>query len=239
TSAPEEFLAQGELEVIENHLRIILKSYKAASKKKAPQSAWKPVYAGIEALTIFLQTKSAWISSPNDAVRAQAIFAAYGAAWIGVAEHLTELGSFGENSYPSVRCAVNTALNFGNETNEKAGKKLSDWPAKLEAVWTGTEYVGDKKKKKPANAGGNNDEPKKKSKKKKDDFGSDEDEDSGKKKKAGKKSTVVVEEAPSNPFDFEECITRLKADRKQIGGTQFDIETFTEDMKQKLAVAAN
>ncbi|KAJ3350721.1 hypothetical protein HDU83_009449 [Entophlyctis luteolus] len=237
TTVSIDYLAEGELEVIENHLRVVLKSLKAASKKKAPQSAWKPVYASMEALTIFFQTKTAWLKS-KDANRAAAIFCAFGAGWITVAERLTELGSFGENAYPSVRCAVNATLAFGNEVNEASGKKISDWPAKFESVWTGNEYAGDKKKKPQAV---NNDDAKKKASKKKknDEFGSDDEDDGGKKKKGAKKATAAPAAAAvvMNPWDFEECIARLKGERKQIGGSEFDIDSMSEEMKLKLVVA--
>ncbi|KAI9335072.1 hypothetical protein BDR26DRAFT_866148 [Obelidium mucronatum] len=234
-TAPTEFTSSGELEVLENQLRVVLKHFKLASKKKSPQSAWKPVYASLEAITIYLQTKTSWVTSIKDASRVEQVFTAFGCAWVATATHLTELGSFSENVYPSVRNAVNTTLAIGNEFNERAGKVLSDWPAKLEAVWTGTEYAGDKKKKPKPVA----EEAPKKKKKAKDGFESDEDEDDKKKKKkSAAKKTVVSNEPPANPWDFEEAIARLKADRKQIGGNQFDIASMTEEMREKLAIAA-
>jgi len=243
-SSSPDFIASGELEVIENHLRAILKAYKNANKKKSPQSAWKPVYAHCEALTLYLQSRSAWFESmdPKEAERVARAFTAFGCAWVCLADKLNELGSFSENNYPSVRSAVNATITVGNEVNEKVGKKMSDWPAKLEAIWTGNEYAGDKKKKqqKPEDGDASGGSKKKSKKKSQDD---DEDDDAGaggKKKKGGKKPAAPVDEAlPANPWDFEDSIARLKADRKQIGGSLFDIAVMSEEMRLKLAVAAN
>ncbi|KAJ3031908.1 UNVERIFIED_CONTAM: hypothetical protein HDU68_010867 [Siphonaria sp. JEL0065] len=232
-----DFSSSGELEVLENQLRVVLKHFKLANKKKSPQSAWKPVYASLEAITIYLQTKNSWVMSVKDAARVEAVFTAFGCAWVATAAHLTELGVFNENSYPSVRNAVNTTMAIGNEFNERVGRVLSDWPAKLESVWTGTEYAGDKKKKKAANNGGSDEAPKKK-KKAKDGFESDDDETEKKKKKKPAKTTAVSDESPADPWDFEAAIARLKADRKQIGGNQFDIAAMSDELREKLAIAA-
>ncbi|KAJ3407917.1 hypothetical protein HDU80_007375 [Chytriomyces hyalinus] len=239
-AADPEFIAAGELEVVENHLRQTLRAYKNACKKKSPQSAWKPVFAALEALTMYMQSKNTWVTSTKHSTRAANAFTAYGCAWVCVAEKLNDLGLFVENSYPSVRCAVNSTLAVGNELNEKVGHKMSDWPAKLEAIWTDTPYAGEKKKpyvNENADTGA-----KKKSKKKKGEEYDDEDEEAGGKKRKGSKksgSPATTQSEPANPWDFEEAIARLKEDRKQIGGSDFDIAVMTEDLRAKLAVAAD
>jgi len=123
----------------------------------------------------------------------------------------------------------------------KVQKKISDWPAKLESIWTGNDYAEEKKKKPQPTA---DDGAKKKSKKKTEEE-SDEEGDDKKKKKAGKKTAAAAAASSAgsvdsgDPWDFENAIIRLKAARKQIGGSVFDIKTWAEEDKAKLAVEAN
>ncbi|KAJ3064141.1 hypothetical protein HDU98_000137 [Podochytrium sp. JEL0797] len=240
-TAPKDFTTCGQLEVLENQLRTVLKHFKLAMKKKSPQSAWKPVYASLEAITIYLQTNHSWVKDALANPKVAKMFSAYGCAWVQVAEKLMEFGSFNENQYPSVRCAVQMTLHLGGELNAMVAKPMSDWPAKLECVWTGAPYAGDKKKKEKTS----DDAPKKKSgkAKKHDDFESDEDDDAAakKKKKHAKKAAAAAsatEAVPSNPWDFEEACSKLKGDRKSLGGAEFDIAVMTEEMRVKLSVAA-
>ncbi|KAJ3334085.1 hypothetical protein HDU76_011609 [Blyttiomyces sp. JEL0837] len=221
----QEFLSLGELEVIENHLRVILKQYKNANKKKSPQSAWKSVYANLEALTLYLKTKQSWFTA-KDQKRVADVFNAFGAAWISTAEKLNALASFSENYLPSVRTVVNTAIAIGTSLNEKAPKKISNWPEKLESVWTGNPMLGEKPKRENHNE--DDDGEKKKGKKGK----KGEEEEDAKGKKGAKKV-----EAPHSPYDFEDAIDKLKADRKQIGGNQFDIAVMPENERESLMVA--
>ncbi|KAJ3136567.1 hypothetical protein HK101_003987 [Irineochytrium annulatum] len=217
-----QFSKYGELEVVENQLRSIMKHYKNACKKKSPQSAWKPVFADLEALTIFMKSKEAWFEV-KDRARAEEAFKTFGAAWIALGEHLAALGLFNENSYPSVRTAIHTAMAIGNDLNERAGKKISAWPEKLESVWTGNEFeAGDRKK----NKGGDDDGKKKKKGKK----GEEEEEDDTKKKP--KKS---AEKKEVSPWDFEAAMTALKGGRKAVGGCDFDIASFTDEKRAQVA----
>ncbi|KAJ3288911.1 hypothetical protein HDU79_004476 [Rhizoclosmatium sp. JEL0117] len=194
-------------------------------------------------MTHYMQSKQAWITFPKELTRAETIFSAFGAAWVTMTETLTKAGTFSETSYPSVRRTMNATLTLGNEINERAGKIIHDWPAKLLAVYLNIDYIGDKKKKKPQNKGAEDGVSKKQSKKKKkDDAYSDDEEEVAKKKKhhhhhhSHANGKPVIEE-PRDPWEFRDLVDVLKADRKRIGGVEFDLTMMTEDLR-KLAVAA-
>ncbi|KAJ3110876.1 hypothetical protein HDU96_006181 [Phlyctochytrium bullatum] len=221
-----DFGRYGELEVIENQLRVILKHYKTANKKKSPQSAWKPVYASLEGLTLYLRSKDAWFDI-KDKPRVEEAFRTFGAAWVASAEKLAALGALNENSYPSIRTVMQVAMTLGNQLNERAGARMGDWPAKLESVWTGNEYEGEKKKR------GDDDEGKKKKKGAK--KGEAEEDDD---KKKSKKEIKAAAAANASPWDFEVAFDKLKAGRKQVGGTEFDIALWTDEQRLKMAVTA-
>ncbi|KAJ3213257.1 hypothetical protein HDU67_003100 [Dinochytrium kinnereticum] len=223
-----DFGRYGELEVVENQLRVILKHFKNANKKKSPQSAWKPVYASLEALTLYLRSKDAWFDI-KEKDRVEECFKTFGAAWVATSERLAALGALNENSFPSIRTVIAIAMSLGNQMNLKYGKKISQWPEKLESVWTGNEFEGDRKKRTE------DDEGKKKGKKggaKKGE--ADEDED----KKKSKKSLKAEKEANVSPWDFEAAFTGLKAGRKQVGGTDFDIAMWPAEQKARYGLAA-
>ncbi|KAJ3219496.1 palmitoyltransferase for Vac8p [Dinochytrium kinnereticum] len=188
-----DFRGYGELEVIENQLRVILKHFKNATKKKSPLSA------------------------------AQESFKAFGTAWVATSENLAALGVLNESHFPSVRTTMAVALALGNQINQRFEEKISQWPEKLWSVWTGDEFEGDRKKKSVEE-----DEGKKKKDAKKGEV--DAEEDYKKKKKRPKRA---VKDANAPPWDFEEALLALKADRKQIGGAEFDIAAWSEGPREK------
>ncbi|ORY50087.1 hypothetical protein BCR33DRAFT_734799 [Rhizoclosmatium globosum] len=230
TTVPEPTV---HLSTLETHLRTtVLKHYKLATKKKSPQSAWKPVFSALESITLYIQKNQSWITQqqqPTDDAefqkRAVAVFSAFGVAWCDVAEVLMEAGVFNEQTYPSVR----------------------DWPAKLEAIYTQTVYAGNKSQKKKAVVNsGDDDVPNKKKEKKKKDEEEGEDEDDKKKKKHhhhhhhhhhhahGKPE----EEHQIDPWDFEDLMELLRVDPKHVQEPTDTTALQTEEMRQKLAVAA-
>ncbi|KAI9363950.1 hypothetical protein DFJ73DRAFT_810314 [Zopfochytrium polystomum] len=121
-----DFFKLAEIEVIENQLRVVMKHYKNANKKKSPFSAWKSVFAHLEALTLFLQSKDSWATTeyatPESKKRALDVYNAYGAAWISTAEKLVGMASFSEGFLPSVRSAVKAALALGTSLAERFPK---------------------------------------------------------------------------------------------------------------------
>ncbi|KAI8852274.1 hypothetical protein BC829DRAFT_385582 [Chytridium lagenaria] len=217
-----EFGRYGELEVIENHLRVILKLYKLANKKKSPQSAWKPVYAALEALTIYIRSKDAWFDI-KDKPRVEEVFKSFGNAWIATSERLSALGLFNENTFPSVRTVIAVTVAIGNQLNERFGQKISQWPEKL--------FEGDAKKKME-------DDHMIKKKKKGSKKTGEEDAVEGVKKKGGRKAAKAEKEANLSPWDFVAAMTTLKGGRKQVGGCDYDIAQWGEEQRNKFVVMA-
>ncbi|KAJ1558542.1 hypothetical protein HK405_013445, partial [Cladochytrium tenue] len=246
--ATDEFIKLAEVEVIENQLRVVMKQYKNASKKKAPFSAWRAVLAHLEAMTLFIRHagRDAWATpayeSPEAARRAKDLYVAVGAAWVSTADRLVAMASLSEAFMPSMRTAIMMALAMGTSLGERFPTKISRWPEKLESLWTGVPLIGetskdDKKK--------DDDEtkPKKASKKKKD--GDDDDEVADGKKKKGHpvrahQKVLAKPGAPSSMdmWDFEMALEMLKAGRKHIGGTAFDIEIWPAEERERIAAAA-
>ncbi|KAJ3097351.1 hypothetical protein HDU97_004929 [Phlyctochytrium planicorne] len=220
-----DFNRYGELEVIENQLRVILKHFKNANKKKSPQSAWKPVYAALEALTLYLRSKEAWFDI-KEKPRVEEAFKTFGAAWVATSERLSALGIFNENAFPSIRTIIAITMTIGNNLNERSGKVISKWPAKLESIWTGNEFEDDKKARQ-------NDNADKKKKKKK-----GEEEEEADEKKKGRKAAKAEKEANASPWDFEIAFAALKGSRKQVGGNEFDIALWPEEQRAKFAITA-
>lgn len=218
-----KFKKLGELEVIENHLRVIYKHFKQATKKKSPQSSWRPVFASLEGLALYLRDKMDLLSDTSllqgdTSVNARLteLFHAYGCAWVGTAARLSALGSFSENAYPSVRTVVHCVMAFGNAVNDADNGIHSEWPDKMESIWTGTVFAGDAKPRRDEEA-----EVKKKKKK----GGKDAAPVEEKKKKLGRRK----EQALNDPWDFKESLLALKGERKQIGGSMYDIALWTAE----------
>ncbi|KAI8851583.1 hypothetical protein BC829DRAFT_386371 [Chytridium lagenaria] len=204
-----EFGRYGELEVIENHLR-------------SPQSAWKPVYAALEALTIYIRSKDAWFDI-KDKPRVEEVFKSFGNAWIATSERLSALGF--------VRTVIAVTVAIGNQLNERFGQKISQWPEKLVCVWTGNEFEGDAKKKME-------DDHMIKKKKKGSKKTGEEDAVEGVKKKGGRKAAKAEKEANLSPWDFVAAMTTLKGGRKQVGGCDYDIAQWGEEQRNKFVVMA-
>jgi hypothetical protein len=226
-----QFQSLGTLEVLENHLRILYKHFKNACKKKSPQSAWRPVFAHLESLTLYLRDAHIQVKPDDD--QWMHLFHAFGCAWVGMAIRLASLGLFSETNYPSMRCAVNAAITFGTSVNEMAGKEISNWPDVLESVWTGSVFDAGAMKTKLEDAAKST-KKKNKDKKKAAANGADADaaqvaEEAKKRKMSRRKEAASALVDPE--WDLKEAIVTLKADRKHIGGNVFDLGTWSDEQK--------
>lgn len=221
--ANQEWIKEAEMEVIENQIEAFWKLYKNAIKKKSPQSAWKPTFATLEALTLYLQSKEGWFDM-KESKRAEEAFKAFGNAWVSTAENLSKLGTFNQNTFPSVRTMITIAVDIGNTINEKNmdknKMKLSDWPEKLLCVWTGNEFPGDKK----VVAEMEGAEKKKKAKGK---------PVAAEEKKVVRSKRQMREAAVLSPWDFKTSFVSLKDGRKHVGGTAHDLSSLGPEERER------
>ena len=237
--ATTDFFKLAEIEVVENHLKKVMKHYRIASKKSAALSSWKSVYANLEALTLFIRAHNAWCSpdyaDKTFARRAASLFNAFGAAWVCTADRLCHFASFSESYLPSIRSVVRTTLTMGYSMMERLPENNSGWPEKLESLWTGVPLPGElmRKRESSGTTEGSGKKNKAAAKKKKN---VEEDVVKGKPRKGKKVMDDANEERdPSELWDFKEAVDSLKAGRKQIGGTLFDLDHLTIDERKRLA----
>ena len=109
----------------------------------------------------------------------------------------------------------------------------------MESLWTGTVYVPKKKKDifDEIDATGPG------TKKKKSKASANEEEETSKtsKKSSAKKKTTEFDGETSakmsaNPWDFDEAMGKLKANRKAIGGSAFDIAVMSDEDRILISV---
>ncbi|KAJ3409814.1 hypothetical protein HDV05_004256 [Chytridiales sp. JEL 0842] len=223
------FAGFGQLEVIENELKTLSHFYTVALKKKSPQKAWNPVFARLEALTLYIQSKQDWFdiqdkctpsNNTNEYERADDVFMAYGAGWVCLLSKLNEFGAYSESNYPSLRSTLNLVFKLGASLNAKRPELICDWPQKLESLWLGIPYpsstpssVLEDDQQQPVSQ-------KKLPKKSSYDLKREEHAQLALLKKQKRKMKNHVAES-EDPWDFKEALRRLRGDRTHIGGEQF------------------
>ncbi|KAJ3409811.1 hypothetical protein HDV05_004253 [Chytridiales sp. JEL 0842] len=227
------FAGFGQLEVIENELKTLSHFYTVALKKKSPQKAWHPVFARLEALTLFIQSKQDWFyiqdkctpsNNTNEYERADDVFMAYGAGWVCLLSKLNEFGAYLERDYPSFRSTINLVFKLGAFLNAKRPELICDWPQKLESLWLGIPYPSHTT---PSSVLDDERPVSQKKLPKKSLYDLKREEHARlallKKQKRRMKNHVAESE---DPWDFKEALRRLRGDRTHIGGEQFVIREY-------------